>query len=327
MHTIHAWSREQSRGDKTAILRQQAGKKELGSTYKTMKRRFENIRRSKQGFTLVELIVVVLILGVLSGMALPSLTGYIDKTQETVCAHNRTIIERVYLTEKLYDSSTTLEAIIAGTHGAQPSISGASCPSGGIYVATADGHVACSVHGVRNNGSHTDGTGGTGGTGGSDMGDGTGGTGGDTGGDTSGDTDEEPKTIEEIVEEILYELSTDWEDFKEQASQSPSGLEFEQGTLISDETGFYFVARNDNYISNSQTGGIGDMDPSGNIFARIDTSTVLTSADYDAIGKWSTPPQIGSLYEYNGSLYVCVYGDGPWADTNPTKSKNWALIA
>ncbi len=49
--------------------------------------------KNKKGFTLVELMMVVVILGVLTIMAIPTFNGYTLKSEKNVCASNRKMIE------------------------------------------------------------------------------------------------------------------------------------------------------------------------------------------------------------------------------------------
>lgn len=52
--------------------------------------KMQNKRRAKGGFTLVELIVVLVILAILAALLIPALTGYIDKAKEkSVIAETR----------------------------------------------------------------------------------------------------------------------------------------------------------------------------------------------------------------------------------------------
>ena len=43
---------------------------------------FKKAKENKKGFTLVELIVVLVIIAILAAMLIPALTGYIDKAKE-----------------------------------------------------------------------------------------------------------------------------------------------------------------------------------------------------------------------------------------------------
>ena len=54
------------------------------------------MHKKSGGFTLMELIVVVAILGIITAIAVPRLSGFKSIAEERVCAANRKTVERMY---------------------------------------------------------------------------------------------------------------------------------------------------------------------------------------------------------------------------------------
>lgn len=99
--------------------------------------------RQKHGFTLVELIVTLLIIGILSAILIPSGVGFLDKHKKEQCAIQRRAVLMTWEAKKLAEPGADLASVIAGLEEKE------QCPSGGSYFACGDdgSGVACDRHG------------------------------------------------------------------------------------------------------------------------------------------------------------------------------------
>ncbi|SEN49037.1 prepilin-type N-terminal cleavage/methylation domain-containing protein [Mesobacillus persicus] len=95
-----------------------------------------------EGYTLVEVLAVTVILGILAAIAVPSVIWLVERSKEDVCALNRTELDRMYSTHLHLESKDhSTSAFQDYLHDSGVDI----CPSGG-EITFVDGAVKCSIH-------------------------------------------------------------------------------------------------------------------------------------------------------------------------------------
>ena len=99
--------------------------------------------KRRGGFTLVELIVVLVMMAVLASVAVPTYLGYVDDNKAKECAKNREMLAAYASEMHVMNSSAGMQEAI-NTYGAK-----IKCPSGGTYLVKegANNTVYCSHEG------------------------------------------------------------------------------------------------------------------------------------------------------------------------------------
>ncbi len=101
----------------------------------------------KRGFTLVEMLIVVMVLGVMLAMAIPAYSSAHLRSTETACSKNRQLLDQAKLLWMVDNGKVYADAVLfkdlLPEYIAEPPV----CPVKGHYSMNGlDGETTCSVH-------------------------------------------------------------------------------------------------------------------------------------------------------------------------------------
>lgn len=110
----------------------------------------KKLKYRQNGFTLIELIVVIAVLAIIAALAIPTFSGLKEKAREAVCLSNRDTLAREIAAEEAQKGAslenTDVEELLQ-------SHNGTLCPAGGEITVDYRGvgryTIACSIHGEK----------------------------------------------------------------------------------------------------------------------------------------------------------------------------------
>lgn len=97
-----------------------------------------------KGFTLVEVVIVIAILGILSAVAIPSYSKLQEQSSAKICAANRSSLEMKLESKVALSNASSLEQAFNAKSASYAK--DYQCPSGGKYSVEDNNAVTCDVH-------------------------------------------------------------------------------------------------------------------------------------------------------------------------------------
>ena len=101
--------------------------------------------KSKKGFTLIELVIVVAILAVLTGIIVPTVSYDISNAKTVTCRANRQSLQTEIIAAYTSGQYSSLTAAFNALYHSSAHL----CPAGGVYSwssSEAGGEIVCSIH-------------------------------------------------------------------------------------------------------------------------------------------------------------------------------------
>jgi prepilin-type N-terminal cleavage/methylation domain-containing protein len=103
--------------------------------------------RNQRGFTLVELMIVIVIIGVLAAIAVPAYSSYVSKAQERTCEANRRMISTAAGMYYIENDGTYATDIDDDLTDYLDNVTSLECPADGEYeLVQGSFDVTCSKH-------------------------------------------------------------------------------------------------------------------------------------------------------------------------------------
>ena len=99
--------------------------------------------KNQKGFTLMELMMVIVIIGVLAAIGVPAYTGYVNKARDAACLANR---RSLMTANGLLFAETEAYATALADLDEYVDTAGLVCKQGGTYTFNADGTISCDKH-------------------------------------------------------------------------------------------------------------------------------------------------------------------------------------
>lgn len=102
--------------------------------------------RNQKGFTLMELMIVIVIIGVLAAIGVPAYNSYVAKAKKTVCFTNLRVLNTAAQMYKMEEGAAPADIAALAAYMDVTDYDSLKCPTSGTYSITG-GVPTCSEHG------------------------------------------------------------------------------------------------------------------------------------------------------------------------------------